>query len=128
MAATDPAARRNKLDGKKETLAQRALTVLFGDNPAGAERLAFGVLFFIPECLPDLADLSDAELREALQTTILRMLRVLSRSPRPGGLVHLDADEARDAVQIGVAGEQCRLMPPGDRGDHAVDEAPGGDA
>ena len=75
MAATDPAARRNKLDGKKEKLAQRALTVLFGDNPAGAERLAFGVLFFIPECLPDLADLSDAELREALQTTIVRMLR-----------------------------------------------------
>ena len=34
---------------------------------------------------PDLADLSDAELREALQTTILRMLRVLSRSPRPVG-------------------------------------------
>ena len=63
MAATDPAARRNKLDGEKVTLAQRALTVLFGDNPAGAERLAFGVLFFIPECLPDLADLSDAELR-----------------------------------------------------------------
>ena len=55
------------------------------DNPAGAERLAFGVLFFIPECLPDLAYLSDAELREALQTTILRMLRVLSRSPRPVG-------------------------------------------
>lgn len=128
MAATDPAARRNKLDGKKDTLAQRALTVLFGDNPAGAERLAFGVLFFIPECLPDLADLSDAELREALQTTILRMLRVLSRSPRLGGLVHLDADDARDAVQVGVAGEQRRLVPPGDGGDHAVDEAPGRDA
>lgn len=38
--------------------------------------LAFDVLFFIPECLPDLADLTDEELREALQTTILRMLRV----------------------------------------------------
>ena len=60
------------------TLAQRALTVLFGDNPTGAERLAFGMLFFIPECLPDLADLSDAELRAALQPTILRMLRVSS--------------------------------------------------
>ena len=65
MASTDPAAKRNKLDGEKVTLAQRALTVLFGDNPTGAERLAFGVLFFIPECLPDLADLTDEQLREA---------------------------------------------------------------
>jgi AcrR family transcriptional regulator len=78
MASTDPAAKRNKLDGEKVTLAQRALTVLFGDNPTGAERLAFGMLFFIPECLPDLADLSDTELRAALQPTILRMLRVSS--------------------------------------------------
>ena len=80
MASNDPAARRNKLDGKKVTLAQRALTVLFGERPTGAERLAFGVLFFIPECLPDLADLTDGELREALQTTIMRMLRIPSGS------------------------------------------------
>jgi AcrR family transcriptional regulator len=76
MASTDPAAKRNHLDGEKITLAQRALTLLFGEKPTGAERLAFDVLFFIPECLPDLADLTDEELREALQTTILRMLRV----------------------------------------------------
>jgi hypothetical protein len=75
MAATDPAAKRNKLDGEANTLAQRALTVFFGENPTGAERLAFGMLFFIPQCLPGLADLSDEELREALRTTILRMLR-----------------------------------------------------
>ena len=78
MASTDPAAKRNKLDGEKITLAQRAHTLLFGDNPTGAERLAFGLLFFIPECLPDLADLTDEELREALHTTILRILRVPS--------------------------------------------------
>jgi hypothetical protein len=78
MASTDPAAKRNKLDSEKNTLAQRALTLFYGDNPTGAERLAFGVLFFIPECLPDLADLTDDELREALQTTIVRMLRVPS--------------------------------------------------
>jgi AcrR family transcriptional regulator len=76
MASTDPAAKRNKLDGEKITLSQRALTVLFGENPTGTERFAFGVLFFIPECLPELADLTDEELREVLQTTILRMLRV----------------------------------------------------
>ena len=80
MASTDPAAKRDKLDTEAMTMRRRALTLLFGDNPTGAERLAFGVLFFIPECLPDLADLTDDELREALQTTILRMLRVPSGS------------------------------------------------
>ncbi len=76
MASTDPAAKRNELDSAKNTLATRALTLFFGDNPSGTERLAFSVLFFIPQCLPELADLTDEELREALQTTILRMLRV----------------------------------------------------
>jgi AcrR family transcriptional regulator len=78
MASTDPAAKRNNLDDEAMTLRQRALILLFGDNPTGADRLAFGVLFFIPECLPDLADLTDEELREALQTTMLRTLRIPS--------------------------------------------------
>ena len=78
MASTDPAAKRNKMDYEAMTLRQRALTLLFGDNPTGADRLAFGVLFFIPEYLPELADLTDEELREALQATMLRMLRVPS--------------------------------------------------
>ena len=76
MASTDPAAKRNDLDSENNTLARRALTLFFGDNPTGTERLAFSVLFFIPQCLPELADLTDEELREALQTTILRMLRI----------------------------------------------------
>jgi hypothetical protein len=80
MAATDPAAKRNRLDDESATMRRRALTVLFGDNPTGAERLSFHALFFIPECLPDLADLTDQELREALQTTLLRILRVPSGS------------------------------------------------
>src|SRR5439155_5119438 len=45
-------------------------------HPTGAERLAFNAVFFIPECLPDLVDLTDEELREALHTTMLRILRV----------------------------------------------------
>jgi AcrR family transcriptional regulator len=49
-----------------------------GDNPTGGERLSFNTLFFIPECLPDLVDLTDEELREALRTTTLRILRVPS--------------------------------------------------
>jgi len=78
MAATDPAARRDKLDDESATLRQRGLTLLFGDNPTGAQRLAGGATFFIPECLPDLVDLTDEELRDALQTMLLHMLRVPS--------------------------------------------------
>ena len=81
MASTDAAAKRNKLDDEATTLRQRARTLLFGENPTGAERLAFDVMFFIPECLPDLADLTDLELREALQTTMRRTLRVPSCIP-----------------------------------------------
>ena len=76
MASTDPAAKRDKLDAEAMTMRRRALTLLFGDNPTGAERLSFNAMFFIPECLPDLADLTDEELREALLTTMLRILRV----------------------------------------------------
>jgi AcrR family transcriptional regulator len=78
MASTDPAAKRHKVDGEGKTLAQQAVTLLFGDHPTGAERLTFGLLFFIPEYLPELADLTDEELRQALQATVLRMLRVPS--------------------------------------------------
>jgi AcrR family transcriptional regulator len=78
MASTDPAAKRDKLDDKSGPLRLRALTLLFGDNPTGAERLSFNAIFFIPESLPDLVDLTDEELRETLQTTMLRILRVPS--------------------------------------------------
>jgi len=80
MASTDPAAKRGNLDDESKTMRRRALTLLFGDNPTGAERLAFNAVFFTPECLPDLVDLTDSELREALHTTMLRMLRVRSGS------------------------------------------------
>jgi AcrR family transcriptional regulator len=80
MASTDPAAKRDKLDSEAMTMRRRALNLLFGDNPTGTERLCFNAMFFIPECLPELADLTDDELREALQTTMLRMLRVPSGS------------------------------------------------
>jgi hypothetical protein len=83
MASSDPAAKRDKLDAEANAMRRRALTLLFGDNPTGAERLSFTAVFFIPECLPDLVDLTDEELREALQTTMLRMLRIPSGSSRP---------------------------------------------
>jgi hypothetical protein len=75
MAATDPAAKRTQPDDRGK-LVQRALTVLFGDHPSGADRLCFQVLFSLPECLPEVVDLTDEELREALQTVVLRLLRV----------------------------------------------------
>ena len=79
MAATDPAARRDQRDDESAALRQRGLTLLYGDNPTGAQRLAASAVFFIPDCLPDLVDLTDEELREALQTMVLHMLRVPSR-------------------------------------------------
>jgi AcrR family transcriptional regulator len=78
MAASDPAAKRDKLHGESEALRRRALTVLFGDNPTEAERLALSVVYRLPECLPDLVDLTDTELREALRATAVRILRVPS--------------------------------------------------
>src|SRR4029077_15531758 len=80
VACTESAAKRDKLDPEATTMRRRALTLLFGDNPTGAERLCFNAMFFIPECLPALADLTADELREALQTTLLHMLRVPSGS------------------------------------------------
>ena len=80
MASTDPAAKRGNLDDESKTMRRRALTLLFGDHPTGAERLAFNAVFFIPESLPDLVDLTDEELREALRTTMLRILRASSWS------------------------------------------------
>ncbi len=78
MASTDPAAKRHRIDEEAVTLSKRALTLFFGDNPTGAERVAYYVVFWLPESLPDLVDLTDEELREALQTTMLRILRVPS--------------------------------------------------
>ena len=90
MAATDPAARRDKLDDSA-TLRQRGLALIFGDNPTGAQRLAASAAFFIPECLPDLVDLTDEELREALQTMVLHLLRVPS-GPREQPVIRGDQE------------------------------------
>jgi AcrR family transcriptional regulator len=76
MASTDPAAKRHKMDGEAAALRERALELLFGDNPTSAERVAFLTMLWLPECLPDLVDLTDEELRDALQATLLRVLRV----------------------------------------------------
>jgi hypothetical protein len=90
MAATDPAARRDKLNESAATR-QRGLTLIFGDNPTGAQRLAGGAAFFISECLPDLVDLTDEELREALQTMMLHLLRVPS-GPREQPVIREDEE------------------------------------
>jgi AcrR family transcriptional regulator len=77
MAATDPAAKRDKMN-ESGKLRDCALALLFGDRPSGTERLSMSVLYRLPDCLSDLVDLTDAELREALYTTVVRMLRVPS--------------------------------------------------
>jgi AcrR family transcriptional regulator len=78
MGATDPAAKRDKMNDKSGPLRQCALTLLYGDHPTPAERLSFSAVYRLPDCLPDLADLTDAELREALYSTVVRLLRVPS--------------------------------------------------
>jgi AcrR family transcriptional regulator len=78
MAANDPAKKRGKLGGTADSIRGRVINLFFGDNPTGAERLAYHTVFCVPDALGDLTDLTDEELREALQSTILRILRVPS--------------------------------------------------
>jgi AcrR family transcriptional regulator len=75
MASTDPAMKRHKSDAEFSKLHDRGRTLLFGDDPTGAERVAYDLVFGIPDCLPSLIDLSDDKLRDALLTTLLRILR-----------------------------------------------------
>ncbi len=75
MAGTDPAAKRDK-HSESGKLRQCALTLFFGDHPTAVERLSLNMLYHLPECLSDLADLPDAELREALYSTAVRVLRI----------------------------------------------------
>jgi AcrR family transcriptional regulator len=77
-AADDPAAKRHKLDRESAAQQKRVLTLFFGDHPTAAERVSFQAVLRLPESLPYLVDLSDDELREALQSTMLRILRVPS--------------------------------------------------
>jgi AcrR family transcriptional regulator len=77
MASTDPAAaKHNKTDDDSVAMRRRVLALFYGENPTGAERVAYHAAISIPESLPDLDDLTDEELREALRTTMLRILRV----------------------------------------------------
>lgn len=58
---------------------RRGLVLVFGEHPTGAERLAYNGVFSIPSGLPELEDLSDEELHEAILTTMLHLIRVPSR-------------------------------------------------
>ncbi|SEG93701.1 transcriptional regulator, TetR family [Actinacidiphila yanglinensis] len=76
MASTDPERPAVKDKSEASVLHERGLGLLYGDRPSGAERLAYNAVFTIPECLSELTDLTDGELREALTSTLLRILRV----------------------------------------------------
>jgi AcrR family transcriptional regulator len=78
MASNDPAAKRNKLDDESVAMRRRVQRLFYGEDPTGAERISFHAALCIPDSLPELVDLTDEELREALQTTMLRILRVPS--------------------------------------------------
>ena len=79
MASTDPAAaKHNRTDDESVAMRRRVLALFYGENPTGAERVAYHAAISIPESLPELDDLTDEELGEALRTTMLRILRVPS--------------------------------------------------
>ena len=78
MASTDRAAKRHQMDEETVTLRRRGLTLFFGEHPTAAERLSYYAAFHIQESLPELVDLSDEQLRDALRSTMLRILRVPS--------------------------------------------------
>ncbi len=82
MASSDPAMKRDKSDQTMKALRQRSLELLFGEQPSGAEQVAFHIAFSAHDRLPELVDLTDGELRKALRTTLLRLLRVPARCLR----------------------------------------------
>ena len=63
----DPAAKRYDVDQEAAVLPQRVLIEFYGENPTGAERLAFQAVLWLPESLPDLVDLTDEELHKACE-------------------------------------------------------------
>jgi AcrR family transcriptional regulator len=78
MSSAEPAVSRQESGAKALEMRERIMTVMFGDHPTPAERLAMDVAFTLPKSLPGLADLTDEELREVLRSTMLRILRVPS--------------------------------------------------
>ena len=83
MTSNDSAAKRHTPEDEAAAaeLRQRALRLFFGEHPTGTERLAFSaVLCCTPDALPELGNLTDDELREALRTTMLHILRVPSHA------------------------------------------------
>lgn len=75
MASTDPDARHNKTKHEAVALHARGLALFYGDTPTPAERVAYSAALFLPEALPQLVDLTDEALRDALRSTMLRLLR-----------------------------------------------------
>lgn len=85
MESTEPAAKRDETDAKARAMRQLGMTLIFGEHPTAVERLSFDAAFCFPNSLPTLTDLTDEELRTALKTTMLRILRVPSL-PRSANL------------------------------------------
>lgn len=95
----DPATRRQKFreEGGTAELRRRALLLFFGEHPTGTERLSYNAALSLPESLPELTDLSDEELREALRSTMLRILRIPPSAARSEAETDADGDAGADA-------------------------------
>lgn len=99
-SSSDPATRRQKFEegeGGSAELRRRALRLFYGDHPTGAERLLFNAVLGLAESLPELTDLSDGELSEALRSTMLRILRIPPSAARSEAETDADGDAGADA-------------------------------
>jgi AcrR family transcriptional regulator len=76
MSRTDPIVRRHAgISARLDELAERALRLLFGDEPTPDEAAAFWMLNDLGPATRRLAQLPDDELRAVLRRLCLRMLR-----------------------------------------------------
>jgi AcrR family transcriptional regulator len=78
IASFEPTGKQKESEEPGISMRERALSLLFGAEPSAVERLSFDAVLNLPRSLPDLADLSDEELRAALRAAMLRFMRVPS--------------------------------------------------
>jgi len=77
VSNADPAMRREKhVNAAMDDLLQRGLRVLFGARPTPEERAAYFLISVIGDFVPELAELTDDELRDTLTRICERLLRI----------------------------------------------------
>jgi AcrR family transcriptional regulator len=77
MNRADPIIRRHQgISDQLDQLSERAVTLMFGDEPTPDQLAAYAMLSDLGPAMRRLTDLPDAELKEILNRLCLRVLRV----------------------------------------------------